>query len=303
MPARFEAGTLRRAVADTTRSAAACGALHPIDSAIEHLVQDGVPFVVRVATNLRRKRAERARLEQDERGSGRPCNPFLPPEPELTVGAISDTHIGVLNKFNVVPDHLLLVTREFEHQERLLTPSDFEALFLCLAEYPSLGFYNGGRIAGASQPHKHLQVVPTPICEDERPFPFEPLFSSAPAGEAIRRLEALPFIHGFCRLPATLRDDLIPLVRHAWIRYRELLARCGVGVAGGSDDERQRGPYNLLATREWLLLVPRSREYSRGISINGLGYAGSLFVLDRAGLETVRQAGPMNILREVSVAG
>ena len=29
-----------------------------------------------------------------------------------------------------------------------------------LAEVEGLAFFNGGTVAGASQPHKHLQVVP-----------------------------------------------------------------------------------------------------------------------------------------------
>ena len=43
------------------------------------------------------------------------------------------------------------------------------------------------------------------------------------------------------------------------------------------------------------------REFSQGISVNALGYVGSLFVKDRAGLEAIRRIGPMNLLREVSI--
>ena len=35
-------------------------------------------------------------------GKGRARNPFLPPEPELTVSQVSRSHLAVLNKFNVM---------------------------------------------------------------------------------------------------------------------------------------------------------------------------------------------------------
>jgi len=49
------------------------------------------------------------------------------------------------------------------------------------------------------------------------------------------------------------------------------------------------------------LLVPRSQEFSQGISVNALGYVGSLFVKDQTGLDTIRRTDPMNLLREVSL--
>ena len=72
-----------------------------------------------------------------------------------------------------------------------------------------------------------------------------------------------------------------------------------VDPAGGG---RQSAPYNLLVTSSWMLLVPRSRHAYRGIPVNGLGFAGSLFVRNRQELERVRELGPMTILREVGIA-
>ena len=67
----------------------------------------------------------------------------------MYVADLSATHVGLLNKFYVVPHHLLIVTRHFESQESSLTPADFQTLWSCLAEYNSLGFYNSGAAAGA----------------------------------------------------------------------------------------------------------------------------------------------------------
>jgi ATP adenylyltransferase len=60
-------------------------------------------------------------------------------------------------------------------------------------------------------------------------------------------------------------------------------------------------PYNLLVTREWMLLAPRSRESVGAISVNALGLVGSLLVRDEGQLEELRRLGPMRLLREVGL--
>ncbi|MEN8167791.1 MAG: phosphorylase [Pseudomonadota bacterium] len=302
MSTQLEAGTLWRKLVDRTESAIACGALQRIETEHETLRQGGLPFVVRVATNLKRKAEERRERAQTDPTGGREFNPFLPPEAELTVAEISDSHLALLNKFNVVERHLLIVTRAFEHQERLLTQADFEALWLCLREYPSLGFYNGGAAAGASQKHKHLQLVPLPLYPGQGGFPLEDLYTSTPPWEGIQRLKPLPFPHAWSRLPVGLDQDPTEAAAHSLALYRRMLNETGIRMLTGTDGERQAAPYNLLMTQEWMLLVPRSREFSHGISVNALGYVGSLFVKDEQGLETLRHLGPMQLLRDVSVA-
>ncbi|MFL5319682.1 MAG: phosphorylase, partial [Myxococcaceae bacterium] len=58
--------------------------------------------------------------------------------------------------------------------------------------------------------------------------------------------------------------------------------------------------YNLLATRRWLMIVPRTRECFEDISINSLGFAGSLFLKDAEQLSRVRAAGPVRMLQSVT---
>jgi ATP adenylyltransferase len=83
--------------------------------------------------------------------------------------------------------------------------------------------------------------------------------------------------------------------------FEMLAAAVGLGPSRVDGELRQSMPYNLLATRRWMLLVPRSAEHAHGISLNALGFAGSLFVRDAAQLETVRWIGPMALLRAVAV--
>jgi ATP adenylyltransferase len=70
----------------------------------------------------------------------------------------------------------------------------------------------------------------------------------------------------------------------------------------GAQDARHSMAYNLLATRRWMLVVPRSRERFESISVNAFGFAGSLFVRSREQAARVREHGPMAVLREVAVA-
>jgi ATP adenylyltransferase len=62
-------------------------------------------------------------------------------------------------------------------------------------------------------------------------------------------------------------------------------------------------PYNLLVTRQWLLLIPRSKKYFEGISINALGFAGVLLVKDTAQLAILQKHGPMTALQRVGYHG
>jgi ATP adenylyltransferase len=288
------AGTLWPAILRQTEHALGCGALRPIDTQQSLIDSGGIRFLVRQVSSLTRKEQqhEEARKRRTEK---RPhANPFLPYEPDLFVADISDTHIALLNKFNVIDHHLLIVTREFERQEALLDLADFEALITCMAEFDGIGFYNAGTEAGASQPHKHLQIAPLPLGDTDPPVPIEPLLGSD------ERLPDLPFLHAFARFDTDelTRADAAKL---ALSRYRALLEAAGVGTVEIDRASCHATPYNLLVTRRWMLLVPRSQERVEGVSVNALGFAGSLFVRDAAQLAVIERLGPMTVLERVAL--
>ena len=60
-------------------------------------------------------------------------------------------------------------------------------------------------------------------------------------------------------------------------------------------------PYNLLVTREWMLLVPRARERWGRASVNALGFAGALLVRTQAELAELARIGPMTVLQSVAM--
>jgi ATP adenylyltransferase len=301
-PEPFEPGTLAAAVSAATARALAAGALQPIPTGSTFLEEGGVRFLVRVLANLARKDEERWRRER-EATAGSPANPFLPYERDLFVAEVSPTHVALLNKYNVVERHLLVVTREFEDQRTLLRPRDMEALWRCLAEYPGLGFYNGGAEAGASQTHKHLQVVPLPLAPEGPPVPIEPLLAQAlrRGRSGIATLPGFDFLHAFVLLRG-VADGTGAGARTVWEAYRALLEAVGGRTPSGWDHPvEQSAPYCLLVTREWMLLVPRSREHFGTVSINSLGYAGALLVRSEDELLALREAGPLAVLRGTAI--
>ncbi len=148
-------------VVDQTKHAIACGALKSFNT-VESVIEDhDVRFLVRQTANLPRKEeASKLAAKSMADASAAWRDPFSPCEEALRVGDIGKRHFLLLNKFNVLEHHLLVVTTEFEPQDSLIDAGDFAALFACLRQFDGLGFYNGGVVAGSSQPHKHLQLVP-----------------------------------------------------------------------------------------------------------------------------------------------
>jgi len=280
------------AVRRRSRDALRDGALQTISTRASYIEERGVEFVVRVSDNLLRKRHARG-------GYGRPHgeNPFLPPDTELTVGSLPPRHLAVLNKFNVLDDHVLVITRDFVHQEAPLDAADFSAAAVGLGDGRRLAFYNAGRTAGASQPHRHFQLVPLPLGRSED-IPTAVLL--ADAADGIDTAAGLPLRHAFFRLSADPGDS-DAFGRECVLAYREALAGLGLSAATDRPEGTRLPPYNLLLTRDWMLLVPRARERCARISVNSLGYAGSLFVSTQDKLDRVRAIGPMTLLEKVSI--
>jgi ATP adenylyltransferase len=258
------------------------GAMQPIATDVEIVEDGGIRFLVHVLGRLEKKKV----TTTEQKGEG--INPFLPPDPELTVVGISPTHLCVLNKFNVIDRHLLIITREFEDQAEFLTLDDFEALTWCMQSYGGLGFYNAGIVAGASQPHKHLQLVATPLGNEALPTPVDAVISQL--DRSAIECPQLGFSH---RLSILGGDVLRPADGdRLHQQYLELLR--------ASEIVSETQPYNLLLTSGWMMVVPRSEEFYAGISVNALGFAGSLLVRNRQDLELIRGVGPLAVLRSVS---
>ncbi len=187
----------------------------------------------------------------------------------------------LLNKFNVVANHVLIVSKKFEHQSFPLGTEDFDALCIAMAEFPSLGFYNGGVAAGASQPHRHLQLVP--LAELEPLSMLERFVSNnTPVSYLYRTISNLSSI------PARRSIQLQQFYQQA---ISELKLEQGAALK----------PYNLLVYSNSALMIPRSHGGIEDISINSLGYAGCFLAKDKEQLDRIRQLGCMELLAQAGI--
>ncbi|MBR8826592.1 MAG: phosphorylase [Gomphosphaeria aponina SAG 52.96 = DSM 107014] len=284
----LESGTLWEKVKQTSENALKCGALQPIQTECEELEQAGIKFQVRILSSIKKKEEANKKQEQEIK-KGKDFNPFLPYEQDLFVADLSATHVCLLNKYKVVDNHILMITREFEEQESWLTLPDFAAMQLTLGEIDGLAFYNGGKIAGASQRHKHFQLIPLPSVKNSPRIPIEPLLTKI---DGIGTVEGLPFINAIAPLTPTTPPNKVLEI------YYQLLKTVGLEV----NENNNPGAYNLLATREWMLIVPRSQESFESISVNSLGFAGALLVRNPEEMELLKKIGPLTLLKKVGVS-
>ena len=151
---------LLRKAKDIAAAATASGALVPLDTSLTHLIgEHGISFELRHLISATPKHL---------RAAGPKPNPFRPWDRRLEVEQINDTHVVILNKFPVQAGHMLLITQAWQPQTGWLSVEDWRALAQIDETTTGLWFFNSGPDAGASQPHRHLQLLPRaagePIC-------------------------------------------------------------------------------------------------------------------------------------------
>ncbi|MRI34060.1 phosphorylase [Endozoicomonas sp. OPT23] len=264
---------LQQWLTEASNAAATSGHLKTGLTTLEYC-DDGYRYEVRILKAFRNKPSGNAK-------KGASQNPFLPFEPEMYVASLESGHVLLLNKFCIVDNHYLIVTPEYEEQETLLAEKEFQAAAEVISAFPQLIFYNSGREAGASQPHRHLQAMPVcdlPISQALRALPDSP-----------EQLKALPFRHLISKI-----DQRNP-EHSAYALYLEMLNQLDL-----LDFDGQPGPYNLLMTEEWLMIVPRTKGRFEGISVNSLGFVGLLLVKDQEACQKLRDASPSRVLKTVT---
>lgn len=248
--------------------------------------------------------------------NGSQGDPFLPPYDDdlfvewgFSVGpahAPQSKHVILLNKFNVLPNHILIVTTDFQPQTEQLNEKDFEVLWMCLRNVNGFGFYNCGANAGPSQPHKHIQFVPLPLEDDETELPFLKLMDNYEtlderAGRDKERsflISGLQYKHAYSPLPKHLDDHPDQVGQRLVELYRELLTQ--VQLNHGSKSDSLNEHHNMLLSTRWMLVVPRTREGMEGLSGNGLVFAGIFFVKDQQRFYRLAAIGPGQFLQQLT---
>lgn len=278
-------GDLGLAINDARARALASGALIPVTVEAQTVEEAGVAFRVEWMSSL----AMKDLAAKIPRAGDKPkaTNPFLPYEEDLFVADLSGDYVAILNKFPAFPGHILMITRGFAEQQALLGPADFHACAVAMAGLAGLMFFNAGAEAGASQRHRHFQIIgglDAPIASN--------LPTDAPVGACVSA-PALPFRHAFARLDASLFDrpdeaaDMLARV------VGDCLDQLGLTAHDGA-----LAPYNISATRDWALVVPRTREAPEGLSLSALSYSGVIGLRQPELIDEVRRVGPMRLLIE-----
>jgi len=311
------------------RSAAAlaAGALVPVQAEQVEMEDAGMRFIVRWVSSLAAKDASRnaAPVPSDAAGDragkaeGVQCgvvagkgdkdaktvaipggprdpnfNPFLNPDPELTVGPVGDAHVAILNKFPLCARHLVLARRAFEEQLLPLARSDFAALAELMGEAGGIGLYNGGTAAGASQRHKHVQWMPDDAGNASLRL-FAPGLPAGLAEHGVATHPALPMRHCFVRVRCGRGEATKAAAASLHAGFERACVE--LGLSAGEDGLLP--PFNLLAGEGWLLAIPRRQEHFEGISMSAVCFGGTLYTRHREQIEAIRAVGPLRALAAV----
>lgn len=204
------------------------------------------------------------------------------------------THALVFNKFCAYRPHLMLLAsdgrrRQFEALGRDDLAAAASALDGLGEEY--LAIFNCGRDAGCSRLHKHLQIFPAP-----GGFPLWPDSEASSPPPPFRY-----FISRFA-------DGKVPEPGELARVYGDMLVEAAALVPGREDvveeDADGRGvavPHNVVISRRWILVVPRTRAGVGGADANAAGMLGMVWASGEEVLERWMGIGPRRVLGEVGV--
>ena len=224
------------------------------------------------------------------RAAGPKPNPFRPWDQRLELARFGDEHVLILNKYPVQLGHMLLISQSWQPQVGWLSLMDWTAACQVNQDTGGLWFFNSGPQAGASQPHRHLQLLPRK--QGDRLCPRDAWFqqhlldatSSRPMDSLERSISIKP-------LPLTWSGSVLLEV------YLDLCQHSGLGSP--QRNEKPLAPYNLLISAGWMALIKRSCDEVHGYSVNALGFAGYLLSTERSNRTWLEAHGPEALLKKV----
>jgi len=214
-------------------------------------------------------------------------NPFKPWDKILEIDSIGNHHQLILNKYPVQLGHALLITNEWREQSGWIDIKDWQAVKKVNEDTTGLWFFNSGPLAGASQPHRHIQLL--------RRDPSELL---CPREKWIHEFNKLNYKNQKIReniivkkFSNSINDENIHEI------YNELSNKLGLGDA--KKDNKPKYPYNLIFTNNWMVLIRRKKDNLHGISINALGFAGYILVTEKSNINYLKKIGPEKLLENL----
>jgi ATP adenylyltransferase len=224
------------------------------------------------------------------RAAGPKPNPFRPWDQRLELTRVGNEHVLILNKYPVQLGHMLLISQSWQPQVGWLSLMDWTAACQVNQDTGGLWFFNSGPQAGASQPHRHLQLLPRTkgvrLCPREEWFQQHLLNAtcSRPMDSLERSIKIKP-------LPVTWSGSALLEI------YLDLCQQSGLGSP--QRDEKPLHPYNLLISTRWMTLVKRSCDEVHGYSVNALGFAGYLLSTERSNRTWLAANSPEALLMKV----
>ncbi|KAI1826246.1 HIT-like domain-containing protein [Xylaria intraflava] len=269
---------------------------YPTEVAI--LAMGSFAFQLRFSPSL----AQKPKPPKPVEPHARPFNPFENPSAPLLVAQLPPSHRLVLNKFAVVPEHFILATRDFKPQTHLLEADDIDAAYACVQAYRSANkelfvFFNSGEHSGASQPHRHLQLLPVECMKDGLESVEHGSDWAVLADRVVRGQEkTLPFTVFSSPINAEMSAEAKHLA-YLLLYKRAVLAATANNVEAASEGEAQIC-YNFAMTSESMILCPRTAEGTRikdgdgkevgSISLNGTVLAGTALVKNKVEWDALR---------------
>ena len=215
---------------------------------------------------------------------GPKLNPFNPWDKDLEINKIGSNHQLILNKYPVQVGHILLITKSWKPQNGWLDIADWNAIKKVNNDTSGLWFFNSDTLAGASQPHRHIQLLRR--SKNEKSCPRNDWFINFNNSNIIKnKLYSKIEVNSFnFKEP----DDKI------YKKYLFLSRKLGLGDP--LKDKKPRCPYNLLITNKWIALIKRKNDNVHGFSINGLGFAGYILVTNNSDINYLKKFGPERLL-------
>ncbi|WP_413743865.1 ATP adenylyltransferase [Synechococcus sp. MIT S9451] len=270
---------------DRSQTALEQGALHPLKTTVSYLPSVGTePF------ELRELNSE---LPRHLRKQGPKPNPFLPWDPRLEVCPIGQSHALILNKYPVQLGHMLLISKGWAAQSDWLGINDWNAVGVVDELTTGLWFFNSGPNAGASQPHRHIQLLPR--SDKESRCPREGWFVNMINQNTTDSTERSPV-----KLATAVRrrdPNRSNQGEHITTLYLDMANELSLGTPASR--QIPAAPYNILLTSHWMAMVRRHCDVSHGFSINALGFAGYLLATSEAERSWLEEHGPEQLLAEV----
>ncbi|KAK3676211.1 hypothetical protein LTR78_003961 [Recurvomyces mirabilis] len=205
----------------------------------------------------------------------------------------------ILNKYCVVRPQFVLHTQCLKPQTALLDFDDIHAAWTALDHLGEnyVAIYNGGKDAGASIGHKHLQILPRPSsfgldflimkylrCEADNKDEKNGISRSARQLKLATLLSEVPYQLGV----RGLSDGIDSSTVHN--TYNELQEKLSLD---------HDSPNNLILTRDYIMLIPRHRAHIDQISgyiANAAAMMGMVWVQSENLFEGWLQYGPMRVL-------